>query len=93
MNNQEQFWQGKFGDEYTERNVNYVENNYQLFEKIFVDELNPYRTAGYFESKVKSIIEFGAGSGQNILALQKIFPDARYTAIEINETAIKSFPF
>ena len=79
--NTEQFWQGEFGDKYTERNVDLVENNYQMFGNIFYnDDYN-------FTCDIESIIEFGAGSGQNILALQRIFSDADYAAIEINKIA------
>jgi pseudaminic acid biosynthesis-associated methylase len=82
-NDQEQFWQGDFGNDYTARNINLVENNYQMFRKIFM------RYNIDYESDIKSIIEFGAGSGQNIQALQSIFPNAEFAAVEINKTAIQ----
>ena len=79
----DEFWQGTFGDEYTKRNVNLVENNYQMFKTIFFEKILSYS----YMININSIIEFGAGSGQNILALQKIFPDAVYSAWEINRKA------
>jgi pseudaminic acid biosynthesis-associated methylase len=85
LNSQEQFWQGQFGDDYTARNVNLVENNYQMFRTIFnwVWGKDEY----LFYDDIKSIIEFGAGSGQNIQALQRIFPDAKFDVVEINKKA------
>ena len=78
----QEFWKGDFGNEYTERNVGLEENNYEMFYKIFLPD---YSIINYHD--IKSIIEFGAGSGQNIKALKRIFPDAKYTAVEINESA------
>jgi pseudaminic acid biosynthesis-associated methylase len=83
MNNEESFWKGDFGNDYTARNINFVENNYQMFKKIFVDVCEDY----YSCYNINSIIEFGAGSGQNIQALQRMFPDAEYSAWEINRQA------
>jgi pseudaminic acid biosynthesis-associated methylase len=86
----EQFWQGDFGNDYTARNVNFIENNYQMFSKVFYEDVGDGFLLKY---DIKSIIEFGAGSGQNIQALQEIFkgfyPDANYTVLEINNNAIK----
>jgi spore coat polysaccharide biosynthesis protein SpsF len=82
----QEFWKGDFGNDYTERNVGLEENNYHMFKKIFLnhDENNyPIERS----NDIKSIIEFGAGSGQNIKALKRIFPDAKITAVEINEKA------
>ena len=89
---QENFWQSDFGNDYTARNINLVENNYQMFCKIFkyTDDCNDFWME--FKEKdfrdISSVIEFGAGSGQNIQALQRIFPDAEYTAVEINSKAV-----
>jgi pseudaminic acid biosynthesis-associated methylase len=80
-NEQTKFWKGQFGNDYTARNINLVENNYQMFKRIFYnDDYN-------FTCEIDSICEFGAGSGQNIQALQRIFPDAIYGAVEINDIA------
>lgn len=81
--NTEEFWQGQFGDDYIIRNINLVENNYQMFIKILANSF------GKLKYPINSIIEFGAGSGQNIQALQRIFSNAGYTAVEINDNAVK----
>ena len=75
---QEQFWAEEFGDDYIERNsrISQVASNTALFSKVFtrVDH-------------IKSIMELGANIGQNIAAMQAIFPNADYTAVEINRKA------
>jgi spore coat polysaccharide biosynthesis protein SpsF len=71
------FWAGDFGDEYTDRNINLVENNVQFFHK----------AAGKVDLSVKSIIEFGAGAGNNIRALKRMFPYAEFTGVDVNEHA------
>ena len=85
--NTEQFWQGEFGDKYTERNVDLVKNSWGMFYDVFREGDEHF--GDKYHDGIKSIIEFGAGSGQNILVLQKIFSDAEYTAIEINDKALK----
>lgn len=81
-----EFWKGEFGDEYTARNVGMEESNYRMFRELFGDD---NYECSYYEGKIKSICEFGAGAGMNIRALKRIFPDAQYTAVEINESACK----
>jgi pseudaminic acid biosynthesis-associated methylase len=76
----QEFWKGDFGNEYTERNVGLEENNYHMFNKIFNAKFK-------FDNHINSIIEYGSGSGMNIKALKRIFPDAEFTAVEINEKA------
>lgn len=78
--NAQEFWQSDFGDKYHKRNVNLVQNNYVMFSKIFAANNDIYP---------KSIIEFGAGTGQNLFALKQLFPFAKLTALEINEKACK----
>lgn len=72
------FWAGSFGDDYTERNVGRVNNNIALFSGISV-----------FMKKPESVIEFGAGSGENIQAMEYVWPDALYSAVEINANACR----
>jgi pseudaminic acid biosynthesis-associated methylase len=85
---QTKFWQGQFGNDYTARNINLVENNYQMFSKIFIKMFSDDGVLWNDDiPEIKSIIEFGSGSGQNIQALQRIFPDVEYTAVEINKIA------
>jgi pseudaminic acid biosynthesis-associated methylase len=78
---QESFWAGEFGNEYIDRNQGeyLLASNTVLFSKILA------RT-----DSVRSIIEFGANRGMNILALKRLLPQAEYSAIEINEKAVKA---
>lgn len=78
---QEVFWQGAFGDEYAKRNVGKVEANMALFSRILS------RTEG-----VKRVIELGAGTGQNMLAISRLLPDAEVMGVEINESAAMEIP-
>ena len=73
-----EFWREDFGNDYHMRNNNIVQNNYVMFSKIFYANNDVYP---------KSIIEFGAGIGQNIYALKQLFPFARLKAVEINKKA------
>lgn len=76
---QEQFWAGQFGDDYTDRNTGarWVASNLALFRRILA------ATVG-----VRSVIEFGANRGLNLLALRQLLPDARLSAVEINAKAV-----
>jgi pseudaminic acid biosynthesis-associated methylase len=76
---QEDFWAGDFGNEYTERNAGpgVVASNVALFGQILG------RTA-----KVDSVLELGANRGLNMLALRTLLPGAALTALEINARAV-----
>ncbi len=76
---QEQFWAGKFGDDYILRNKGdkILSSNVSLFKDI----LN--NTKG-----VKSAIEFGANIGLNLKAIKQLRDDIELSAIEINEKAV-----
>jgi pseudaminic acid biosynthesis-associated methylase len=80
MNEQEKFWQGKFGDNYTKRNsidLGLV-NNISFFKKILKN------------IKINSLIELGANNGSNILAIKKVKKKLNnITAVEINLKACK----
>jgi pseudaminic acid biosynthesis-associated methylase len=78
---QEQFWAGQFGDDYTDRNTgaHWVASNLALFSRILA------ATVG-----VRSVIEFGANRGLNLLALRQLLPDARLSAVEINAKAVEA---
>ena len=84
MNNykteQEQFWAGSFGDDYSQRNqgVNWVASNSVLFEKIFAQT-----------QSVESVIEFGSNVGLNLSAIKALFPKVKLSAVEINEKAVR----
>ncbi|MDT8903907.1 pseudaminic acid biosynthesis-associated methylase [Anaeroselena agilis] len=76
---QEKFWAGQFGDEYVERNRggDIIASNTAMFARIMA------RTNG-----VKSLIEFGANIGLNLIAIRQLYPDIELSAIEINERAV-----
>lgn len=76
---QEAFWAGAFGDEYVARNrgSQWMANNLALFTRILS------RT-----EKVCSIIELGANIGLNLQALRLLLPEAKLTAVEINDKAV-----
>ena len=78
---QEQFWAGQFGDDYTDRNTGarWVASNLALFSRILA------ATVG-----VRSVVEFGANRGLNLLALRQLLPDARLSAVEINAKAVEA---
>jgi spore coat polysaccharide biosynthesis protein SpsF len=76
---QEEFWAGKFGDEYIQRNPvsKMLASNTALFSTIFS------RTRD-----VQSVVEFGANIGINWRAISHIIPEASLTGIEINKSAV-----
>lgn len=76
MHETEQFWADEFGDDYTIRNMGRVKNNIGFFAKI----------ARYMDDP-ETVLEFGAGAGENIKALKSIWPEALYHAVEINSVA------
>lgn len=75
---QEQFWAGKFGDDYIDRNSSpeLLASNLALFTRILKHT-----------SSITSIIEVGANVGLNLLALRRLLPNAQYSAVEINKRA------
>ena len=76
---QEKFWAGNFGDEYTAR------NNTKVFQEARDSLLSKALTS---VEKIETAIEFGANTGLNILAIKKLFPETLLTAIEINSRAL-----
>lgn len=78
---QEAFWSGDFGDDYSTRNTGagWVAANTALFTKVLA------RT-----SRVDSVIEFGANIGLNLMALRHLLPEARLAAVEINASAVET---
>lgn len=77
---QEKFWAGQFGDDYTERNTGpqLIASNTALFASIIAKT-----------RQVKSILEFGANRGLNLLALRNLLPSVELSAVEINPKAVK----
>ncbi|MBP2655029.1 MAG: hypothetical protein H6Q73_2598 [Firmicutes bacterium] len=78
---QESFWAGEFGNDYIERNRGnrLVAADTALFSKILFRASQP----------IESIIEFGANIGLNLQALNKLLPEAEFSAIEINSKAVE----
>lgn len=78
---QEKFWAGSFGDEYIERNTlaQLVPARLSLFSNILSHTRD-----------VSSVIEFGANIGGNMFALHQLLPQAKLTAVEINQTAAQT---
>ena len=76
---QENFWAGKFGDEYIGRNQGEatVASNTALFSKILKST-----------NSISSVIEFGANIGLNLEAIKRLLPKVELSAIEINEEAV-----
>jgi spore coat polysaccharide biosynthesis protein SpsF len=83
--NQEEFWAGKFGDEYVDRNRYEISATLAMFSRILSKAYN-----------VSSLFEIGCNIGQNLRALQLLKPGSKISGIEINATAhanaVKDFP-
>jgi spore coat polysaccharide biosynthesis protein SpsF len=78
---QEQFWAGAFGDEYSTRNQGpqLLASNRALFTDIL------RRTRG-----VGSVLELGANVGNNLRALRDLLPSAKLAGVELNATAAQT---
>lgn len=77
---QEEFWAGKFGTDYIDRN-----NSAQLL----ASNLNFFSKALKQAGRVTSCLEFGANIGLNLKALQLLYPNIYLKAAEINREAAK----
>lgn len=75
---QENFWAGDFGAEYTVRNKGdaLLASNLNLFSKSL-------KQAG----NISSCLEFGANLGMNLQALELLYPEIKLSAVEINKSA------
>lgn len=75
---QEEFWAGEFGDDYSSRNrgVGLLASNLAFFSKALDRAWD-----------VASFLEIGANIGMNIKALNLLFPSASFDAVEINPAA------
>lgn len=75
---QESFWAGDFGDEYSRRNVGITgPANKIIFFSNVLKHTGP----------IASAIEFGANIGLMLKALRQLLPSVELAAIEINPTA------
>src|SRR4051794_13097277 len=76
---QERFWAGRFGDEYTQRNAGqgWIASNVRLFGEVL----------GHVSERLESVIELGANRGLNLRAIATLLPDAKLSGLEINAGA------
>ena len=79
---QEDFWAGEIGDKYIEKNSKTlrsisISNSIAMFSKILSGT-----------KSVESVIEFGSNIGLNLRAIKMLLPNAKLSAIEINNKAI-----
>lgn len=77
---QEEFWSGEFGQEYTKRNQGerLLASNTAFFAKILARTQN-----------VQSILELGANRGLNLMAIKHLLPEVFLSAVEINDAAVR----
>ncbi|MGC2691794.1 MAG: pseudaminic acid biosynthesis-associated methylase [Desulfobaccales bacterium] len=78
-----EFWKGDFGNEYTRRIAG--EDIICQREAFLTHALRKIDRGDF--GLIRSIIEFGANRGLNLLALKRIAPGLKMTAVEINESA------
>jgi spore coat polysaccharide biosynthesis protein SpsF len=78
LTEQEQFWQGDFGDQYVGRNQGQalISANLALFAKALG------RT-----QKLGSLLELGTNTGNNLQALRQLLPGCELAGVEINAMA------
>ena len=82
MRDTEAFWAGEFGDSYILRNRGRVTANEHFFSRVLRTILG--------DRAPRSVLELGAGAGENLLALRTVLPHppfCRMTGIEINKNA------
>ncbi len=78
MDEQEKFWSGNFGNEYTERNNEILLKSNIVFFSRILKNIN-----------VNSIFEIGCNRGLNLQALKEISNDLSLYGLEINEKAFE----
>ena len=69
------FWKGSFGDEYAKRNRVDWQRRVPFWKNIIL-------TTG-----ARSVLEFGCGSGWNLSAIKRSFPDVDLQGMDVNQTA------
>lgn len=74
---QEQFWEGDFGSDYTVRNAIQPEQRAGFFNRIF--KLAP---------GIQTVCELGANKGHNLLAIQSLNANLKLTGLELNPQAL-----
>jgi len=75
---QELFWEGQFGTEYTVRNRDLSQDRQPFFAQLL-------KTA----SGLHSVCEFGPNRGENLNALKAVDPSLQLTGVDINPVAIE----
>jgi pseudaminic acid biosynthesis-associated methylase len=75
---QETFWEGDFGNDYTDRNKDefWVASNLAFFGEVFRRTHN-----------IQSVLELGSNIGLNLMAIKHLLPSAELSAVEINKKA------
>lgn len=82
LNEQEAFWAGDFGTQYSHRNVGRIDTNRAFFREVF----------SHMDA-VRSIMEFGCGTGENLAAISKLGKqDLSLYGVEINHEAARRIP-
>ncbi len=75
---QESFWAGSFGDEYSQRNDS---------EALLISKTALFSKVLQRTGLLSSVVEFGANIGLNLKSLSRLLPNVSLSAIEINEYA------
>jgi pseudaminic acid biosynthesis-associated methylase len=77
---QENFWAGEFGNQYIERNKQpeLFQQNILFFSEILKKTEN-----------IKTVMEFGANIGLNLLAIRHNRPNIKISGLEINSQAVE----
>lgn len=80
VESQSDLWKGEFGDAYHERNVLTVRCDFW------------YAVLGGHMMYIKSVLEVGAGKGDNLISIRNLSPWAflRLTGVDINEDACEA---
>jgi pseudaminic acid biosynthesis-associated methylase len=75
---QTRFWEGEFGDTYTDRNKVEAKDRSEFFSNIL-----------YLTGAISSVLELGANRGHNLSILHHLKPDLEITGVEVNKKACK----
>lgn len=79
MNEQESFWAGKFGDEYTERMIG---------DRLIVSNIDFFSNALKKTHDVHTILELGCNRGLNLVALEYLDQSTVKTGVDVNARAL-----
>ena len=85
---QEKEWSSEFGNQYTKRSPGSVEANVAFFQKVIGEWEDIGIGPEWKVYDINSVIEFGAGVGNNLRALRHLLrPEAAMMGLEINPDA------